>query len=303
MESVQEVLDEMQQLASETMANCLHSTEISATTIDAALLVLKPGAAWLQKMIRDITWLGRTSHFTLFPKLPVEIRLKIWREALPGPRIIDVCLDVDYGECDYESYKASNGGFMFRTVLRANQPPPVVFHVCSESRRESLRILSQIGKIDPQNSLYYSWALLDLSKDTLLMPQVAGSESNEQRDIFGSRVLTDETFDNLKYLAIDCSIWSTLSRTTCLTKFKNLFELSIVFEKECEFEIEQVGEKREYHWRMPSTTFELVQVDASSSLALHLETALTVIHDLKAVYQNWREPKVVIKALVRRRQY
>ncbi|CZR66606.1 uncharacterized protein PAC_16507 [Phialocephala subalpina] len=32
------------------------------------------------------------SNFTLFPKLPIELRLSIWRHALPGPRTIEVFL-------------------------------------------------------------------------------------------------------------------------------------------------------------------------------------------------------------------
>jgi hypothetical protein len=29
--------------------------------------------------------------FTLFPKLPTELRLKIWKHALPGPRVVPLC--------------------------------------------------------------------------------------------------------------------------------------------------------------------------------------------------------------------
>lgn len=28
--------------------------------------------------------------FTPFKKLPIELRFKIWKEALPGPRLVDV---------------------------------------------------------------------------------------------------------------------------------------------------------------------------------------------------------------------
>lgn len=30
--------------------------------------------------------------FTLFPKLPTELRLKIWKHGLPGPRVIPLCI-------------------------------------------------------------------------------------------------------------------------------------------------------------------------------------------------------------------
>jgi hypothetical protein len=29
--------------------------------------------------------------FAIFPKLPAELRLKIWKEALLGPRFIEIC--------------------------------------------------------------------------------------------------------------------------------------------------------------------------------------------------------------------
>jgi hypothetical protein len=30
------------------------------------------------------------SNFMLFPKLPTELRLKIWKHALPGPRVVEI---------------------------------------------------------------------------------------------------------------------------------------------------------------------------------------------------------------------
>jgi hypothetical protein len=31
--------------------------------------------------------------FTLFPKLPTELRHKIWKHALPGPRVVPLCIN------------------------------------------------------------------------------------------------------------------------------------------------------------------------------------------------------------------
>lgn len=39
------------------------------------------------------------SEFTLFPLLPLELRQKIWRYTLPGPRVAEVFYDDDIGEC------------------------------------------------------------------------------------------------------------------------------------------------------------------------------------------------------------
>ena len=54
-----------------------------------------------------------------FPKLPIELRIKIWGYTLPDPRIIDAnALD---------------------DLIRINYPPPVALHVCKESRQENLK--------------------------------------------------------------------------------------------------------------------------------------------------------------------
>ncbi|KAF8860144.1 hypothetical protein BDZ45DRAFT_741750 [Acephala macrosclerotiorum] len=38
-------------------------------------------------------------EFTLFPKLPIELRLKIWNEALPGPRVVEILWSPTHGLC------------------------------------------------------------------------------------------------------------------------------------------------------------------------------------------------------------
>jgi hypothetical protein len=55
----------------------------------------------------------------LFPKLPTEIRIKIWRFVISVPRIVEVIFN------DYWQYKNTN-------------PPPVI-STCAESRYESLK--------------------------------------------------------------------------------------------------------------------------------------------------------------------
>jgi 2EXR family len=42
---------------------------------------------------------GRLSEFTLFPKLPLEMRLMIWKHSLPGPRLMEVFYEDTTGVC------------------------------------------------------------------------------------------------------------------------------------------------------------------------------------------------------------
>ena len=77
----------------------------------------------------------RLDQFTLFPKLPPELRRKIWKEACFEPRIVEVdisiyptiltALSVD---CDYET----------------QTPTPAILHVCSESRQIGLKHYDRI---------------------------------------------------------------------------------------------------------------------------------------------------------------
>ncbi|PVH84941.1 hypothetical protein DL98DRAFT_584004 [Cadophora sp. DSE1049] len=48
-----------------------------------------PSSADLENQVIPIT----TDRFTLFPKLPAELRLRVWKEAYPEPRCIEVRFD------------------------------------------------------------------------------------------------------------------------------------------------------------------------------------------------------------------
>jgi len=61
--------------------------------------------------------------FTLFPKLPVELRRIIWRHSLPGTRVVAVF-------CDAYDQAPS---------FRSTTPVPTILHVSSEARMVALR--------------------------------------------------------------------------------------------------------------------------------------------------------------------
>jgi hypothetical protein len=66
-----------------------------------------------------------TCSFALFPKLPTEIRIKIWRFAISVPRIVEVIFN-DHWQCK-------------------NTNPPPLLSTCAESRHESLKAYSTIA--------------------------------------------------------------------------------------------------------------------------------------------------------------
>lgn len=78
----------------------------------------------------------------------MEIRLQIWEQTWPGPRLINIQLDIDarnhvWGEpilelFDYPLQHESRDWEM------KNEQNPVVLLVCSESRRHTLQQFQQL---------------------------------------------------------------------------------------------------------------------------------------------------------------
>lgn len=73
---------------------------------------------------KKILGLGDGGSFTLFSKLPIELRLEIWKLTYPGPRVL-----VIKGERDKK-------GLLTRHWL-AHARIPVALQTCSESRLEA----------------------------------------------------------------------------------------------------------------------------------------------------------------------
>lgn len=127
---------------------------------------------------QDMLGLHYPSHeqtLTCFGKLPTEIRLKIWNESLPGPRILTATMALRWRP---EGHR--------RPLFRLISPPPVVFHVCKESREQALGMYSlQLTKpsfphfyrIDPEEDTVYvvhaidpvGWILVMYSRETTFL--------------------------------------------------------------------------------------------------------------------------------------
>jgi hypothetical protein len=75
------------------------------------------------------------ASFSYFPKLPAEIRLKIWKNALPGPRIIR--MELKYGA--RVPVKAGEKRKPKIAHFVGSRSRPVGLQVCRESRIEALK--------------------------------------------------------------------------------------------------------------------------------------------------------------------
>jgi len=70
--------------------------------------------------------------FACFPKLPIELRLAVWRFAFPAPCKVNI----HYGQHDVREF-IERGSKKIR--CRTTQPLPIGLSVCKESRIETLK--------------------------------------------------------------------------------------------------------------------------------------------------------------------
>ncbi len=94
--------------------------------------------------------------FTVFPELPFELRLKVWKYVAPGPRTVTI---------SYESHATRYKG---KNISRFDgwgtpDPPPVILHICHESREEALKSY----KLAFGSHFHAAKIYFDFSKDTL----------------------------------------------------------------------------------------------------------------------------------------
>jgi hypothetical protein len=210
-------------------------------------------AATIGTLPVDLGPSGEFATFTLFLKLPTEIRLMIWQAALPGPRIIEALYDFEWAD-DGESCK--------NKLIRTNQPPPPTLHICRESRKEALKRYIQVGKIGQgEDELDFCYALIDPLKDTLFFPWVNHDRWDIifrlQYSFIGGDLYTQEFKNKLQYLAIDAEVWIEHSHCDYLTYFRNLKELTIV--------CHATGSTLEHEqWRMKSPEIEFHEPNAEA---------------------------------------
>lgn len=91
------------------------------------------------------------SRFTVFSKLPIEIRLKIWKMALPGPKFIKM---------DLQSSPLGQDGYIW--LPRCSEKNPALLSTCNESRAMALKHYHSVGR-RPQGWVKF----VDFSTDIL----------------------------------------------------------------------------------------------------------------------------------------
>jgi hypothetical protein len=149
--------------------------------------------------------------FGLFSSLPAEIRLDIWQYTCCHPRVVEVCYDAERNQCT--------------TVT----PQPPALYVCSESRREALRLYRPLfGTISHSASIYFHPEL-----DTLYIPRPRGMGYDDNARDFAELVTGASQVLNFALDHVDPAIrrpWETYNKYALMQSFPRVKEVYLVLD-------------------------------------------------------------------------
>jgi hypothetical protein len=158
------------------------------------------------------TRLRSSAAFTLFPKLPIEIRLNIWKAICYIQRNVDITTAY---YCVQSTQKHS---MSYPFFYKSSCPPPAVLHVNQESRSEGLRHYKldfrakyevhhdrfQPVTVIAQPKIYFNWMVdrLCIVEPSLVvgMDPSFGKDSEERAEALGR--LCEKR--KLQYLGYNC---------------------------------------------------------------------------------------------------
>lgn len=220
--------------------------------------------------------------FSLFPMLPVELRLKIWKLALPGPRIVEVYLDRVVPDLDRSYYHED--------ILRVNTPPPALMHVNWESRSIALEkywlrlgnaeVKDDFTRIDPaEDTIFIPWPILDCG------------------EIFIDRLIngtawSEEARNAVRSMAVDERTWRELSGPSNFIYFENLEKYTLVAHES--YDICWEG------WRKPNTDLCFVDLDDEEEIEeLHCNVESRMRDENRDYNRQWELPVIEVKVAAR----
>ncbi|KAH8752615.1 hypothetical protein BGZ57DRAFT_958666 [Hyaloscypha finlandica] len=191
----------------------------------------------IQTSARDVRSLSRTliasdavGQFVRFPKLPPEIRDKIWKHALEGLRIVEFyATSRATWTLKYRHYK--DGDFNIRIL----QNPHALFHVSHESRAVALKKYSlQLGA-----STSLANSKVDPKEDLVCFPYIKGFTSYFRDSRFFHESIWSQEALKLEIIAIDSRVWHQWTIAEVLRAFKCLTELVLIVHSfRCELTLE-----------------------------------------------------------------
>jgi hypothetical protein len=151
--------------------------------------------------------------FTLFEQLPSELRIKIWKFVLPGPRVVSVRFN--RGAQQYTS----------------STTPPILLRACPESRNLALETYTNLI-LSPE---YESSVFVDFTRDTIFFDSLDCSPKGD----LSFDLAKSPHRDRILSCAIDVQLWEVLRvfRYESLSELlwmKNLKTIALIMLKEKE---------------------------------------------------------------------
>ncbi|KAI1141766.1 hypothetical protein F5Y05DRAFT_272393 [Hypoxylon sp. FL0543] len=93
--------------------------------------------------------------FPLFPRLPTELRLAVWRECLPH-RVVELQLPHSDVAFTYQRGQGQLEPCKLELATYKNNRPPVISRVCRESRAVAFETVGRLGR-DPDEASDNHW--------------------------------------------------------------------------------------------------------------------------------------------------
>ncbi|KAI0011264.1 hypothetical protein F4779DRAFT_235817 [Xylariaceae sp. FL0662B] len=146
--------------------------------------------------------------FSIFPLLPIELRLQVWRHTC-HERVVEVFYDSKNDRCATLS------------------TPPAILHACRESRLEGLRIYKRLfGTKSHEARIYFCPDL-----DTLYLPRPLSMGYDDAARSFGELVTGIDDIVNLAIDYVKPAIrrpWETYNKYTLMHSFPHVKEVYLV---------------------------------------------------------------------------
>ena len=222
------------------------------------------------------------SQFSLFPMLPVEIRLKIWRMALPGPRIVEV----------YLGYVMDRVTGQSTNLLRVNTPPSTLMHVSFESRKVTLEkywlrlghdtVAGYNPRIDPaEDTIFISWLLSDFG--------------SRVEDLVNGKAWSEDAKESVRYMAVDERTWRDLNGPDGFVYSERLSKYTIV--------AHDTSKPCLKGWREGGSEIDLVELEDDDREEKIQDRYLSVVDqmefDNEYYKRQWKLPVVEVKVAAR----
>jgi hypothetical protein len=224
------------------------SIQLALKTFLANILA---SASKIEALSESFLTTNPVGQFIFFPKLPIELRLKIWELTFPGPRIIEI-------------YKQELCRSEYQIEIQANNPPLTLFHVNREAREVASKKYiplteSCLSLIRGDTEVYCCHAKFDPVQDTIYIPWSVDLDDNTQFFLMNGEYWSVDACAKVQYLAIDSQMWQSGSDLFELMfiDFTALKEFTIVVHERDE-SLYSCDEQCVERWRMHRTglTFE-----------------------------------------------